>query len=110
MVVLIGIAAAVAGAGLAHWLTPLSAARRLAEERATLAAELAAARRDNEWLTGQVERERGNVGAMREAFQSLAADALHNNRTAFLDSLESRHKAFDGLVQPIADTLKQVDA
>jgi DNA recombination protein RmuC len=46
---------------------------------------------------------------MREAFQSLASDALNNNRAAFLDSLESRQKAFDGLVQPIAETIKKVD-
>ena len=76
---------------------------------AVLAYFLAAARRDNEWLEAQVQRERDALGTMREAFQSLAADALHNNRTAFLDSLDSRQKAFDGLVQPIADTLKQVD-
>lgn len=109
MVVLIGIAAAVAGAVLAYWLAMSSAGRQLAEQRAALAGELAAARRDNEWLTSQVEREREALGTMREAFQSLAADALHSNRTAFLDSLESRHKAFDGLVQPIAETLKKVD-
>ena len=76
---------------------------------AVLAYFLAAARRDNEWLEAQVQRERDALGTMREAFQSLAADALHNNRTAFLDSLDSRQQAFDGLVQPIADTLKQVD-
>lgn len=109
MVVLIGIAAAVAGAVLAYWLATSSARRQLAEQRAALAAELAATQRDNEWLTSQVEREREALGTMREAFQSLAADALNNNRTAFLDSLESRHKAFDGLVQPIAETLKKVD-
>src|SRR4051812_22849470 len=109
MVLLIGIAAAVAGAVLAYWLTTSTARRQLAEQRASLAAELAAARRDNEWLTAQVEREREALGTMREAFQSLAADALNNNRSAFLDSLESRHKAFDGLVQPIAETLKKVD-
>jgi DNA recombination protein RmuC len=109
MVVLIGIAAAVAGAVLAYWLATSSARRQLAEQRAALAAELAATQRDNEWLTSQVEREREALGTMREAFQSLAADALNSNRTAFLDSLESRHKAFDGLVQPIAETLKKVD-
>jgi len=109
MVVLIGIAAAVAGAMLAYWLATSSARRQLAEQRAALAAELAAAKRDNEWLTSQVEREREVLGTMREAFQSLSADALNSNRTAFLDSLESRHRAFDGLVQPIAETLKKVD-
>jgi DNA recombination protein RmuC len=76
---------------------------------AVLAYFLAAARRDNEWLEAQVQREREALGTMREAFQSLAADALHTNRAAFLDSLDSRQQAFDGLVQPIAQTLKQVD-
>ena len=109
MVVLIGIAAAVAGAMLAYWLATSSARRQLAEQRAAVAAELAAAKRDNEWLTRQVEREREALGTMREAFQSLSADALNSNRTAFLDSLESRHRAFDGLVQPISETLKKVD-
>src|ERR1041384_7418714 len=109
MVLLIGIAAAVAGAMLAWWLTRLTAARQFAEQRATLAADVAATRTKVESLTSQIERDRQNLGAMREAFQSLAGDALHTNRAAFLDSLESRHKAFDGLVQPIADTLKKVD-
>jgi DNA recombination protein RmuC len=76
---------------------------------AVLAYFLAAARRDKEWLEAQVQREREALGTMREAFQSLAADALHTNRAAFLDSLDSRQQAFDGLVQPIAQTLKQVD-
>jgi len=124
MVVLIGIAAAVAGAMLAFWLTRASAHRQLADQRAEMSAELAAVRRDNEWLTGQVERERQTLGSMREAFQSLAADALNTNRSAFLDlakesfdgfqkqaalQFDSRQKAIDGLVQPIAETLKKVD-
>jgi DNA recombination protein RmuC len=124
MVVLIGIAAAAAGAVLAFWLARASAQRQLAEQRAALAAELAAAKRDNEWLTGQIARERAALGAMREAFQSLAADALNSNRSAFLDlaktsfegfqkeatlQFDSRQKAIDGLVQPIAETLKKVD-
>ena len=124
MVVLIGIAAAAAGAVLAFWFARSSAQRHLAEQRAALAAELAAAKRDNEWLTGQNERERDALGRMREAFQSLAADALNSNRSAFLDlakesfegfqkqatlQFDSRQKAIDGLVQPIAETLKKVD-
>ena len=124
MIFLIGIAAAAAGAVLAFWLARASAQRQLAEQRAALAAELAAARRDNEWLTGQITRERAALGAMREAFQSLAADALNSNRSAFLDlartsfegfqkeatlQFDSRQKAIDGLVQPIAETLKKVD-
>jgi len=109
MVVVIGIAAAVAGAVLAYWLAASAAKRDLAEQRAALAAQLATLTRDNEWLKTQVDRERDALGTMREAFQSLSADALQTNRTAFLESLDSRHKAFDGLVQPIADALKKVD-
>jgi type II secretory pathway pseudopilin PulG len=109
MVFLIGIAAVVAAAVLSYWLAASAGRRQLAEQRAALAAELAALTRDNEWLKTQVDRERDALGTMREAFQSLAADVLHTNRTAFLESLDSRQKAFDGLVQPIAEALKKVD-
>jgi DNA recombination protein RmuC len=43
---------------------------------------------------------------MRDAFQSVAADALHTNRTAFLDLAK---ESFAGFHKPIADTLKRVD-
>jgi DNA recombination protein RmuC len=124
MVVLIGIAAAAAGAVLAFWFTRSAAQRQRADDGAALAAELAAAKRDNEWLSGQIERERQALGTLRDAFQSLAADALNSNRSAFLDlarasfegfqkeaalQFDWRQKAIDGLVQPIADTLKKVD-
>jgi DNA recombination protein RmuC len=124
MIVLIGIVAAAVAAVLAFWLTRSAAQRQHAENRAALTAELAAARRDNEWLSGQIERERQALGTLRDTFQSLAADALNTNRSAFLDlartsfegfqkeatlQFDSRQKAIDGLVQPIADTLKKVD-
>ena len=124
MVVLIGIAAAAAGAVLAYWFSRSAAQRQHADDRAALAAELVAAKRDNEWLSGQIERERQALGTLRDAFQSLAADALNSNRSAFLDlarasfegfqkeaalQFDSRQKAIDGLVQPIADTLRKVD-
>jgi DNA recombination protein RmuC len=124
MVVLIGIAAAAAGAVLAFWFTRSAAQRQRADDRAALAAELAGGKRDNEWLSGQIERERQALGTLRDAFQSLAADALNSNRSAFLDlarasfegfqkeaalQFDSRQKAIDGLVQPIAETLKKVD-
>jgi len=131
----LAITAAAVAVVLATLIARSSAGRQLAEQRAALAAELAAARRDNEWLTGQVAREREVLGAtqallntaeqkLREAFQSLAADALNSNRAAFLDlakasfegfqqqatlQFDSRQKAIDGLVQPIADTLRRVD-
>jgi DNA recombination protein RmuC len=44
---------------------------------------------------------------LREAFQSLAADALKDNRAAFLDLAKT---SFAGFQQPIADTLTRVDA
>ena len=124
MVVLIGIAAAAAAAVLAFWFTRSAAQRQHADDRAALTAELAATKRDNEWLSGQIERERQALGTLRDTFQSLAADALNTNRSAFLDlartsfegfqkeatlQFDSRQKAIDGLVQPIADTLKKVD-
>lgn len=43
---------------------------------------------------------------LRDAFQSLAADALKDNRAAFLDLART---SFAGFQQPIADTLKKVD-
>jgi DNA recombination protein RmuC len=43
---------------------------------------------------------------LRDAFQSLAADALRDNRAAFLDLAKT---SFAGFQQPIADTLKKVD-
>jgi DNA recombination protein RmuC len=43
---------------------------------------------------------------LRDTFQSLAADALNDNRAAFLDLAKT---SFAGFHQPIADTLKKVD-
>src|SRR5262249_34745719 len=62
---------------------------------------------------------------MRDTFQALAAEALSANRAAFLDlaktqlggmqkeaamDLTARQTAIDGLVQPLAATLKEVHA
>jgi DNA recombination protein RmuC len=103
------VAAAVA---LTYVVTRAIAARQLAEERAATAAELAAARRDNQWLQQENERHQASVTAMqamadktqtsmREAFQSLAAEALHTNRNAFFDLARTA-------VQPLSDTMRQV--
>jgi DNA recombination protein RmuC len=43
---------------------------------------------------------------LRDAFQSLAADALKDNRSAFLDLAKTSFASFQ---QPIAETLKKVD-
>lgn len=113
----------------------LELAERREQAAAARAAE-AALRQDNHWLGLELTRERETLGSarelldkadhrLREAFQSLAADALHSNRGAFLDlaraslegwqkeaalQIESRHKALDTLVQPITDTLRKVEA
>jgi DNA recombination protein RmuC len=83
-----------------------------------MAAELAAAKQDNKWLTEEIERHKTALGAtqqlldkadsrLRDTFQSLAADALKDNRTAFLDLAKTSFAAFQ---QPIAETLKKVDS
>jgi DNA recombination protein RmuC len=109
-------------------------ARQLAEARAASSAELAATRNDTQWLRQEVERQQASAGAtqalldkaqtsLRDAFQSMAAEALHTNRSAFFDlartafdgmtkqsaaQMEARQKAIDALVQPLSDTMKQV--
>jgi DNA recombination protein RmuC len=105
------------------------------EQLAALRAEHAAQKQDNTWLAQQIARERETLGStqellekadrrLRDAFQSLAAEALNSNRGAFLDlaktsfdgyqkeaalDMAHRQKAIDTLVQPIAETLKKVD-
>src|SRR5689334_19845987 len=93
-------------------VTRATGARQLAEDRAATAAELAGARRENQWLQEERERQQAAAGAaqanadktlaaMREAFQSLAAEALHTNRNAFFDLARTA-------VQPLSETVKQV--
>ena len=95
----------------------LHASRQLADARADMAAEVAAAKQDNKWLAGELERQKEALGAtqdlltaaerrLRDAFQSVAAEALKDNRAAFLDLARTSFAAFH---QPIADTLKSVD-
>jgi DNA recombination protein RmuC len=109
--------AAVTGAVLATVLVRSRAHRQLAEARAQMVAELAASQQDNKWLTEEVARQKQALGAtealldkadqtLRDAFQSLAAEALKDNRAAFLDLAKT---SFAGFQQPIADTLTKVD-
>jgi DNA recombination protein RmuC len=107
----------------------------IARRVATLRAENAAIRQDNKWLTDEISRREQALGTtqellntterqLRETFTSLAAESLNSNRAAFLDlaktafaglqneavlQLDSRHKAIDGVLHPIAETLKKVD-
>jgi DNA recombination protein RmuC len=93
------------------------AGRRLAETRGALAAQLAALEQDNKWLRDEVQRHKQAFGAtqelldradarLRDTFQSLAADALKDNRSSFFDLAKT---SFERYHQPIAETLKKVD-
>jgi DNA recombination protein RmuC len=54
------------------------------------------------WLSQELARQQ----QARDSFQSLAADALKDNRAAFLDLAKT---SFAGFQQPLAETLKKVD-
>jgi DNA recombination protein RmuC len=93
------------------------AGRQLAETRAALATQLASVEQDNKWLREETARQKQALGStqelldradarLREAFQSLAADALKDNRASFFDLAKT---SFEGYHQPIAETLKKVD-
>jgi DNA recombination protein RmuC len=62
-------------------------------------AENAALARDNKWL-GESDQK------LRETFQALAADALKDNRSSFLDLAKT---SFEQYQQPISETLRRVD-
>jgi DNA recombination protein RmuC len=115
---LLASAAALLAAGLAVLVTRTMAARHLAEARGAMAAELSAAQQDNKWLREEIERHKQALGSaqslvdtadarLRDTFQSLAAAALNDNRASFLDLAKA---SFEVYHQPIAKTLKEVDA
>ena len=128
------LASIVAAVAITYALTRAYGLRQLADARVALAAEMSATKQDNQWLRHELERQQQSLGAtqalldkaevnLREAFQSLAAEALHTNRGAFLDlaktafegltkqstaQMDAPQKALDALVQPLSDTMKQV--
>ena len=117
MELLIPAIVALAAAAVATALARSRARREMADARAEMAGALAAAKQDNKWLTEEVARQKQALGAtgalvdkadqkLRDAFQSLAAEALKDNRAAFLDLAKT---SFAGFQQPIAETLKNVD-
>jgi DNA recombination protein RmuC len=69
------------------------------EEVAATRAENAALTRDNKWLAESDQK-------LRDTFQSLAAEALRDNRSSFLDLART---SFEQYQQPISETLKRVD-
>jgi DNA recombination protein RmuC len=98
MEILIPIISAAVAAGIAVIVMRSATARQLAESRAAAAAELAAAQQA---LLDKADQR------LRETFQSLAAQALNENRASFFDLART---SFESYRQPIADTLKRVDA
>ena len=91
--------------------------RRLAEARGETAAQLATLQQDNKWLRDESERQKQALAStedllekadarLRDTFQSLAAEALKDNRASFFDLART---SFEGYHQPIAETLKRVD-
>jgi DNA recombination protein RmuC len=118
------IAGAVVAGTVAYLVARGRALRQLGDVRAAAAKELAAALQDNKWLKDEAERQKGEVErqrqvagstqelldkaqqSLRDTFESLAAQALKDNRSSFLDLAKT---SFEGYQQPIADTLKKVD-
>jgi DNA recombination protein RmuC len=91
---------------VAYLLARTRAIRQIGEARTAAAAELAAVQQDNKWLRDEVARQAQAAGTMRDTFQSLAAQALKDNRSSFFDLART---SFEGYQKPIADTLHRVD-
>lgn len=97
MDVFVPIVTAIAAAAVAVLVMRSHAARQLAELRAAAAVQQAAAQ--------QALLEKADQ-RLRDTFQSLAAQALNDNRASFFDLAKT---SFETYRQPIADTLKRVD-
>ena len=97
MEILIPILAAAVAAGIVAIVMRSATARQLAEARAAAAAELA---RSQQALLDKADQR------MRETFQSIASQALNDNRSSFFDLAKT---SFEAYRQPITDTLKRVD-
>ena len=69
------------------------------QDIAALRADNAALTRDNRWLAESDQK-------LRDTFQSLAAEALRDNRSSFLDLAKT---SFEKYQQPISETLNRVD-
>lgn len=90
MELIVPVAAAIVAAAVATLVTKLT--YDIARHKQALA--------DTQRLLDTADRK------LRDAFQSLAAEALNDNRAAFLDLAKT---SFAGYQQPIAETLKRVD-
>ena len=73
----------------------------------TTAVDNATLKQDNKWLGEEIGRHQQADQRMRETFEALAAQALKDNRSSFLDLAKT---SFETYQHPIAETLKKVDA
>ena len=80
----------------------LAHAGELAEARA----ESAALKQEKTWQGEELARHAQVDQRLRETFQSLAAEALKDNRTSFIDLART---SFEKYQQPISETLSKVD-
>jgi len=96
MEIVIPILAAAVAAGIVAIVMRSATARQLAEARAAAAVELAASQQA---LLDKADQR------IRETFQSLASQALNDNRKSFFDLAKT---SFEAYRQPIADTLQRV--
>jgi DNA recombination protein RmuC len=87
------------------------------EQLSAARADYAALNQDNRWLKEELARHQQTLGStqellakaqgtLRDTFQSLAAEALKENRSTFMQLAKSSFEAYQ---QPIADTLSRVD-
>lgn len=91
------------------------AQRRLAEMQLDLSqrheqvsaarAENAALKQDNKWLGEEIGRQKQLDQRLRETFQAMAAEALKDNRSSFIDLAKASFEAYQ---QPIDKTLATV--
>jgi len=111
------LAGAVVAGPVAYLVARGRALRHLADVRATAASAVAAAEQDNKWLREEVERHKQTAGTthdlldkaeqtLRDTFQSLAAQALKDNRSSFFDLAKT---SFESYHRPISETLRKVD-
>src|SRR5690349_6518212 len=103
------LAGALVAGPIAYLVARGRALRQLADIRATAASTAAAAEQDNKWLRAEVERHQQTAGAtrdlldkaeqtLRDTFQSLAAQALKDNRSSFFDLAKT---SFESYQRPI---------
>ena len=98
-------AAVLVAAGLAVLVTRAIGARQLAEARSAILRD--EVERHKLALASTQELLEKTDARLRDTFQSLAAEALKDNRASFFDLAKT---SFEGYHQPIAETLKKVDA